>query len=101
MPGSLGLESLLQAVKVFARERFGTLAATHRFESMGLGQAHRWQYRGQVVPTNELVRVQARITRIEDGERPLIAFDGQLEVDGRIIYSMHDFALRLVPRGAG
>ena len=46
MPGSLGLEAFLQLLKVYARERFGQLADTHRFESMALGRPHRWQYRG-------------------------------------------------------
>lgn len=96
MPGSLGLEAMLQLMKVFARERFGSMTASHRFQSMALGKAHRWQYRGQVIPTNAEVQVQARITAIEDGPEPLIVADGQLSVDGRIIYSMHDFSLRLV-----
>jgi acyl transferase domain-containing protein/3-hydroxymyristoyl/3-hydroxydecanoyl-(acyl carrier protein) dehydratase len=95
MPGSLGLEALLQAMKLFARERFGALATTHRFESMALGQAHRWQYRGQVLPTNREVTVQAMMTRVVDGDEPLLVADGQLAVDGRVIYTMKDFALRL------
>jgi len=97
MPGSLGLEALIQLMKVLARERFPRLVTSHRFESMALGRAHRWQYRGQVLPTNGVVTAEARVTSIADGPAPLIVADGQLLVDGRIIYSMSDFALRLVP----
>jgi hypothetical protein len=64
---------------------------------MALGRKHTWQYRGQVIPTNTQVRVQAVITKVEDGPTPVITADGQLAVDGRVIYAMKDFALRLVP----
>ena len=96
MPGSLGLEAFLELLKLYARERFPALAHTHRFQSMSVGQLHRWQYRGQVVPTNTLVRVEARITAVVDGAEPQIVASGQLSVDGKIIYAMTDFALRLV-----
>ena len=97
MPGSLGLEAMIQLMKVFARERFGKLGATHRFESMALGRKHQWQYRGQVVPTNSQVTVQANVTSVTDD---LIVADGVLAADGKVIYSMKDFALRLVPENA-
>jgi acyl transferase domain-containing protein/3-hydroxymyristoyl/3-hydroxydecanoyl-(acyl carrier protein) dehydratase len=95
MPGSLGLEAVVQLMKVFARERFVALKDTHRAESMALHQEHRWQYRGQVIPTNSVVAVQAIITNIVDGDEPLIVADGKLAVDGRVIYTMKNFALRL------
>lgn len=95
-PGSLGLESFLQLLKVFAWERWGqSLAAeSARFETMVLGQKHRWIYRGQVVPKDDLVTVQACVTAIDEEQRQLTA-DGFLIVDGRIIYEMRDFSLKL------
>jgi 3-hydroxymyristoyl/3-hydroxydecanoyl-(acyl carrier protein) dehydratase len=95
MPGSLGLEALLQALKLYARERFGGLVSTHRFEAMGLQRTHGWQYRGQVLPTNREVTVQAMITGLDEGDEPQVIADGQLAVDGRVIYAMKGFALRL------
>jgi hypothetical protein len=53
-----------------------------------------------VIPTNARVEVQAVITAVEDGAEPLVVADGLLAVDGRTIYGMKDFALRLV-RGEG
>jgi acyl transferase domain-containing protein/3-hydroxymyristoyl/3-hydroxydecanoyl-(acyl carrier protein) dehydratase len=96
MPGSLGLEALLELLKLYARERFPTFVATHRFQTMAVGRSHRWQYRGQVVPTNGQVRVEARVTSVDGGPDPLIVADGQLSVDGKLIYAMKDFAIRLV-----
>ncbi len=91
-PGSLGLESFIQLMKVAARERWP--GASGRFESMALGQKHGWLYRGQVIPTNKLVTVEACVTAVDDARR-LIKADGLLKVDGLVIYTMTDFTLRL------
>jgi len=92
-PGSLGLEAFVQLLKVVAAERWGSDAATD-FSTMALGKPQRWLYRGQVVPRNKQVTVQAVIKTIDDGRRALEA-DGFLIVDGLPIYQMIDFGLRL------
>ncbi|MEJ2201628.1 MAG: type I polyketide synthase, partial [Desulfuromonadaceae bacterium] len=51
-PGSLGLESFLQLLKVMAQRRWGGNAET-RFETVALGQRHQWNYRGQIIPSNQ------------------------------------------------
>ncbi|MBL8917274.1 MAG: hypothetical protein JNJ54_00305 [Myxococcaceae bacterium] len=96
MPGSLGLEALQQLLLSYARERFGGLSRSHRAQSQAVGQPHVWQYRGQVIPTNGLVQVQAVVKAVLEGEEPLIVADGQLVCDGKVIYAMKDFSLRLV-----
>jgi hypothetical protein len=53
-------------IKYAALQRWPALANTHRFE-MVCGNEHQWQYRGQVIPTNQKVTVQAVITRVEEG----------------------------------
>ncbi len=92
-PGSLGLESLLQLLKIMAGARWGVGTAPI-FESPALGRAHRWTYRGQIIPANHQVTVQAEIKERDDRRRLLVA-DGHLEVDGRVIYQMKDFSIRL------
>ena len=99
IPGSLGLEAFLQLLKHVARERFPELVDGHRFEPIAVGREHTWLYRGQVVPTNAVETVEASITSIEEGPCPVITADGFLRVDGRIIYEMRGFALKLVPGG--
>ncbi|WP_435007871.1 beta-ketoacyl synthase N-terminal-like domain-containing protein [Tundrisphaera lichenicola] len=91
-PGSLGLESFQQLLKVVAGRRWGARPGA-RFESTGLGDLHRWTYRGQILPTDHLVTVRAVITAIDDARRWIQA-DGFLDVDGRVIYGMKDFTLR-------
>jgi 3-hydroxymyristoyl/3-hydroxydecanoyl-(acyl carrier protein) dehydratase len=89
-PGSLGLESLVQLMKVCAHRRWGDPPAG--WQTMAPGSAHRWAYRGQIVPAANEVTVQAYITEVDDARRFLKA-DGLLGVDGRIIYQMTDFTL--------
>jgi 3-oxoacyl-(acyl-carrier-protein) synthase/3-hydroxymyristoyl/3-hydroxydecanoyl-(acyl carrier protein) dehydratase len=95
-PGSLGLEAFLQLLKVYALNRWPDLAAMHRFEPIAVGQKHTWAYRGQVLPTNKRVEVQASITKRIDGTEPRLIADGFLGVDGVIIYEMTDFGIQLV-----
>jgi acyl transferase domain-containing protein/3-hydroxymyristoyl/3-hydroxydecanoyl-(acyl carrier protein) dehydratase len=91
-PGSLGLECVLQLLAVLAQRRWGA-GPDARFEA-NLGRPHRWQYRGQVIPTNQQVIVQAAVTARDDSARRLTA-DALLLVDGLVIYRMNDFTLRL------
>jgi 3-hydroxymyristoyl/3-hydroxydecanoyl-(acyl carrier protein) dehydratase len=96
-PGSLGLESFLQLLKVVAVERWAGgcgEAPGPTFASPGLGDRHRWVYRGQVLPSDRSVTVQATITRVDDRARRLTA-SGSLGVDGRVIYQMDGFTLGL------
>ena len=95
-PGSLGVESFLQLLKYAAIQRWPGLRSSHRFE-MAAPHNHQWSYRGQIVPTNQKVTVDAVITRVEEGQAPIIMADGYLQVDGIYIYKMENFGLRLVP----
>jgi 3-hydroxymyristoyl/3-hydroxydecanoyl-(acyl carrier protein) dehydratase len=89
-PGSLGLESFLQLLRWAAHRRWGVSA--DRLATPSLGRKHAWVYRGQVIPTDREVTVQAFVKAVDDAARTLTA-DGLLSVDGRVIYQMKDFAL--------
>ena len=97
-PGSLGLESFLQLLKVVAVERWAggcSAAPALTFASPGLGQRHRWVYRGQVLPSDQVVTVQATITAVDDRSRRLTA-EATARRPGRIIYTRsNDFTLGL------
>ena len=87
---------MIQLLKVAALQYWGEAAdsAQPGFESMGIGEPHQWTYRGQILPTDQEVTVQAVIKRLDQGDKILNA-DGFLSVDGRIIYQMTDFTLKL------
>ncbi|NNE39141.1 MAG: type I polyketide synthase, partial [Gammaproteobacteria bacterium] len=91
-PGSLGLESFIQLLKVIILERWGNHLL--EFESMALNQPHEWLYRGQIIPGDDTVTIEAMIKHI-DNERKMVTADGFLSVDGRTIYQMTDFTLRI------
>jgi hypothetical protein len=58
------------------------------------GQPHRWQYRGQVLPTNRRAVVEALVAESGSGEGTVWRGDGYLQADGLYIYRMQDFGLR-------
>jgi 3-hydroxymyristoyl/3-hydroxydecanoyl-(acyl carrier protein) dehydratase/malonyl CoA-acyl carrier protein transacylase len=95
-PGSLGIESFLQLVKFMALDRFKELAGSHCFELIS-DDPHNWNYRGQVIPENKKVEVEATVTKIIDSPFPSIYANGFLKVDGLYIYQMENFGFRLVP----
>ncbi len=95
-PGSLGVESFLQVIKYVAMARWPERVNSHRFE-IATGHAHQWQYRGQVLPTNKKIVVDAVIKKWGDGSSPMLIASGWLHVDGLCIYKMDGFGVRLVP----
>ncbi|MGM0600569.1 MAG: beta-ketoacyl synthase N-terminal-like domain-containing protein [Candidatus Rifleibacteriota bacterium] len=96
IPGSLGLESFLQLLKAVAIDRWQPRLEGKKchFQPFTLKQKHVWSYRGQVIPSDDLVTVDACITAIDDENFTIVA-DGFLSVDGRIIYSMKDFSIKV------
>ena len=95
-PGSLGIESFLQLIKFAALNRWPHLSKTHRFEWI-MNEPHSWFYRGQVVSDNKHIEVDAVITKMVDTPAPTLYANGFLNVDGRYIYQMKNFGLKLVP----
>jgi acyl transferase domain-containing protein/3-hydroxymyristoyl/3-hydroxydecanoyl-(acyl carrier protein) dehydratase len=94
-PGSLGLESIVQLLKAVAVAQWDVSPGS-AFESPVLALTHHWTYRGQIIPSNSRVTVQAEIKRRDDRRRLLVA-DGYLSVDGKVIYQVNDFSLRQLP----
>jgi 3-hydroxymyristoyl/3-hydroxydecanoyl-(acyl carrier protein) dehydratase len=97
-PGSLGIESFLQLLKFYAKKLWPDLSATHCFEIIPK-HTHNWTYRGQIIQTNQLVTIEAVITKIIKTPMPMFFADGWLSVDGLYIYKMENFGLRLVQQG--
>ena len=95
-PGSLGIESFLQLIKFAAMNQWPHLDKTHRFEWI-MGEPHSWSYRGQVIPENKTIEVDAVITKMVDTPVPTLYANGFLKVDGLYIYQMENFGFRLTP----
>jgi 3-hydroxymyristoyl/3-hydroxydecanoyl-(acyl carrier protein) dehydratase len=96
-PGSLGIESFLQLLKFYAKKRWPDLSADHGFELI-TDESHRWIYRGQIIPGNRMVTIDALIKKVQDSPQPVLLADGWVKVDGLYIYKMESFGLRLSRR---
>ncbi|MFH1154156.1 MAG: SDR family oxidoreductase [Pseudomonadota bacterium] len=94
-PGSLGIESFLQLLRAFALDRW-EYDPDHLCLDLTQGRSHQWMYRGQIVPSNSRILVQAHIRETDDDNHTLAA-DGTLSVDGLCIYQMENMHLSLVP----
>ena len=89
-PGSLGLEAFIQLLKVVAGRRWSN---GREPQFLAPDEKHEWVYRGQVVPANQLVMIEAVVLAIDDAKHQIRAA-GLLSVDGRPIYQMKDFTLQ-------
>jgi 3-hydroxymyristoyl/3-hydroxydecanoyl-(acyl carrier protein) dehydratase len=96
VPGSLGLESFLQLLKFLASERWG-IPAEKGWQAVALNESHEWLYRGQVIPDDHLVTIEAVVTAVDEASQLLTA-EGFLAVDGRVIYGMKRFTVQPVLR---
>jgi 3-hydroxymyristoyl/3-hydroxydecanoyl-(acyl carrier protein) dehydratase len=96
-PGSLGIEGFLQLLRYLASERWADVPRS-RVQCVALGEEHRWLYRGQIIPGDRRVSIEANVTAVDDDAR-LLRAEGHLSVDGRVIYRMENFAVRVVEDG--
>ena len=98
MPGSLGLEALLQLLQAYMLET-GLAADGERFGPLDPGQELVWKYRGQVVPERRKVLLELEITAAgRDAGGGFARADGWLTVDGIRIYAAKNLSMRSSPR---
>ena len=95
-PGSLGIESFLQLMRLFILKKFDY--SPDEFKTKMIHHTHKWIYRGQIIPTNSKIEVHAHIKGIKEGTYPVITADGVLYVDGLCIYQMENFSITIAPR---
>ncbi len=92
-PGSLGIESFLQTTRFFLLEKFSINPDAYD-PGMLTEKSHEWIYRGQIVPENKEIQIQAHIKDASlTGEDYTVVADGALSVDGVCIYEMKNFGV--------
>jgi 3-hydroxymyristoyl/3-hydroxydecanoyl-(acyl carrier protein) dehydratase len=96
MPGSLGLEALLEALQACAQtlyRRGGTLASRVGHVP---GSRTTWRYRGQIVPGDARITVEVHVTALARGEGWIdVAGEGSLWRGDLRIYEVQGLALRM------
>ena len=88
MPGCLGLDALWQLLGFYLAWK----------GNRGLGRAlgcGKVAFRGQILPTNRLVRYEIDVTRIREGKTVLGIADCAVFVDGQRIYVAEDIKVGL------
>ncbi len=80
-PGSLGLEAVLQAIGLLSSEKRGQPEL--KLAPIVENQPIQWKYRGQVIPQNQTIVVDADIIEWDDEK---VMADASLWVDGLRIY---------------
>jgi len=96
MPGSLGIESILQSMRLFALQQdLGHDLSSPCFTSApGITK---WNYRGQITPDNDSMEIEAHIKTIKISQgQVIITADANLWKNGMRIYQITDAAIALV-----
>ncbi|MDR3573810.1 MAG: hypothetical protein P4L50_08115 [Anaerolineaceae bacterium] len=89
MPGSLGVEAMLQALQVYAiQQNLGSQFKTPHFD-LRINQPLIWKYRGQILPSHKQMKIEITVTKIErKPERVTIEGDASLWADTVRIYDV-------------
>jgi len=97
MPGSLGVEAILQAMQIYALEQdLGRHLTSPRFEQV-LDHEIVWKYRGQITPDNKHMHLEVHISSIDESdEQVTIVGDASLWKEGLRIYEVKQAAIRLL-----
>jgi PfaB family protein len=97
MPGSLGIEAIVEALEAYAlaADLGRTLGGEWRF-APGAGIATTWKYRGQIVPQSGEMRLEAHVRAVESvGAGLQIVADASVWCDGLRIYAVDNIAIDL------
>lgn len=90
MPGSLGIEVIVQAFKELIRSKERsetqiTLAEDSSFQ---------WKYRGQVLPNNKMMQVEVHLQNLEEQHhQEIYTGEASLWADDKRIYHIKNLAL--------
>ncbi len=92
MPGSLGIEAILQAMKVFTQQRFHNQDAAE----LVIGRKMTWRYRGQVLPHHRHMQLEVHIRKPQKlGETKIISGDASLWAEDSRIYEVQNLTIAI------
>lgn len=94
MPGSLGVEAILEAMQVYALEQnLGKPFQSPRFGPVA-GLNTIWKYRGQIVSTNKDMSLEIHIKKVEHNDHQCIVIgDASLWKEDMRIYDVKDVGI--------
>lgn len=97
-PGSLGIETMLELLKVAMIERdLGHGIENPRFEPIAVGRLVEWKFRGQVLPEHDRITIDLVLVETGQDERGVFAnADASLWVDDVKVYEVKSLGMRVV-----
>ena len=97
MPGSLGVEAMLETQKAFAlASGLGADLRTPRFAAVPASDPLTWRYRGQITPQHRLMELEVHVRGTEQhAGQAVLSGDASLWVDGLRIYEAKNLAVGL------
>jgi 3-hydroxymyristoyl/3-hydroxydecanoyl-(acyl carrier protein) dehydratase len=97
MPGSIGVETALQAMQAYAIQTdLGASFKIPRFAQVGGGHTVTWRYRGQMLAP-AVLHAETHIKKItRDGDSIIIIADANIWRDNLRVYEVKDLALAVV-----
>ncbi|MCZ6805294.1 MAG: hypothetical protein O7D86_15570 [Proteobacteria bacterium] len=100
-PGSLGVEAILQLLQAYVllNKQYKQFKQPV-FEVVALQQEIEWHYRGQVVPKDTLIYLDADITdeKVDAEDRYVISATGRLWVNDIKIYQAPKLSIRVIEK---
>ncbi|MFE7807062.1 beta-ketoacyl synthase N-terminal-like domain-containing protein [Streptomyces sp. NPDC057430] len=98
MPGSLGVEAVLQAMRLFVQERNLTDGMTRPRFAMATGVEMAWKYRGQILREDDELFFDVHIKEVRrEAGRLLVIADADLWKTRLRIYELTDVAIEVRP----
>ena len=93
MPGSLGIEAILQAMQLFAFQQSNHPVSL----SLVSGQPMTWTYRGQVLQSHRQMQLELHFQKVQTvGKTRQFTADASLWADHTRIYAVHNLAIAVV-----
>lgn len=95
MPGSLGVESILEAIRLFAIDQDLGASYQNPYFTSPLGTVI-WKYRGQIIKSDKKMSIEVHIKSIaKESNQTVIKADANLWKDGLRIYSLEDASVAI------
>ena len=98
MPGSLGIEAMIEALQAFALESgLGRGMRSPRFRLTTHNVPTTWRYRGQITQQHRRMEQEVHISSVvqDPADGVLITADASLWIDGLRIYELKNAAIRI------
>ena len=100
MPGSLGVEAILQTLQAYAIDAGLAQGMNSPMFHLPTNQSLSWKYRGQILPTHREMKLEVKVKKVEiTKSNILIAGDASLWADDIRIYEVKDAAVCLTEQG--